>query len=107
LYLVGYIHNFMQGIHNSISETNYDSQEYHVAANLWLKFMADLRVILFPVTQYFYRYISTFVIIHFIIIISIIFIIIVIIALSALIKISPISTVSSLPAKLTTVFQVS
>jgi len=25
---------FMQGIHNYISETNYDSREYHIAANL-------------------------------------------------------------------------
>jgi hypothetical protein len=76
--------------------------------------MADLNVILFPVTQYFYLYISTFRIIYIIIIIItiivsiiiiiIIIIIIVIIALSALIKFSPTGTVSSLPAKLTAFF---
>jgi hypothetical protein len=101
----------MQGIHNYISETNDDSREYHVAANLLLQFMADLHVILFPVTQYCYLYISTFRIIHFNIIIIIItivvIIIIVIIALSAPIKFSHIGAVSSLPVNLTTVFQVS
>ena len=30
----------MQGIHNYVSETNYDSRIYRVAANLWLQFMA-------------------------------------------------------------------
>jgi len=76
--------------------------------------MADLHVILFPVTQYFYLYVSTFRIIHFIIVIIIIIIIIiiviiiVIIILSALIKFNPTGTVSSLPAKkFTTVLQVS
>jgi hypothetical protein len=41
----------MQDIHGYMSETNYDARKYHVAANLWLKFMADIHVILFPVTQ--------------------------------------------------------
>ena len=73
-------------------------------------------------TQYCYLYISICRISNFIIIITIIIIIIiititiviiiiiiiiVIIALSALIKFSPTGTLSSLPAKLTTVFQVS
>jgi uncharacterized membrane protein len=75
--------------------------------------MADLHVILFPVMQYFYLYISNFRIIHFIIIIItitvivIIIIIIVIFALSALIKFSATGTLSSLRAKPTNVIQVS
>ena len=52
------IMSFMQGMYNYISETNYVSREYSVAAILLLLYMVLISIV--PVLNLLYFYISTF-----------------------------------------------